>query len=201
MPLNRLRHMDLTDPFVAARVRQGASVEGGASGVARWVTISRVCGDLSVSRSLGDADFKGSARMAAAEGPRMWQRPHGAPVAPFTADLVLSTPDVRTVDLRGPVLHVVGSGAGIAPDALLILACDGLWDVMTPAEVALLARRYVLDVESGGEGRSPRDAARGLVDMALKLGSGDNVTVVVVVLPTAPQRFRSNTAHSDPAVA
>ncbi len=34
----------------------------------QWVTIHRVCGELSVSRSIGDPDFKGFTAAAAAAG-------------------------------------------------------------------------------------------------------------------------------------
>ncbi|CAL8348188.1 unnamed protein product [Lota lota] len=62
----------------------------------------------------------------------------------------------------------------------LLLACDGFFDTVTPAEVPQL----VLDVLGGGEG----DAATGegvaqkLVAHAREAGSSDNITVMVVFL-------------------
>ncbi len=67
-------------------------------------------------------------------------------------------------------------------DCCLIVATDGLWDVMDPRE----AVNRVMDVVS--EGRSAREAARELVEHAVALAEGspeadaDNTTVLVAVL-------------------
>lgn len=45
----RLRQMDLDDPVIRQSAEQ----------VVRWVTIYRVNGELAVSRSIGDPDYKG----------------------------------------------------------------------------------------------------------------------------------------------
>jgi serine/threonine protein phosphatase PrpC len=62
---------------------------------------------------------------------------------------------------------------GPARDAALILASDGLWDVVPDAEAAALVRDTVKD---------PALAAKRLVHEALGRGSGDNVTCVVAFL-------------------
>ena len=46
----RLRQMDLNDPVIRQSAEQ----------VVRWITIFRVNGELAVSRSIGDPDYKGS---------------------------------------------------------------------------------------------------------------------------------------------
>lgn len=46
--MGQLHHMDLEDPEMVSQ----------AEDVVQWQTISRVCGDLGVSRALGDPDFK-----------------------------------------------------------------------------------------------------------------------------------------------
>jgi len=47
--MGQLHRMDLDDP----------EIESQAESVVKWTSISRVCGELAVSRSLGDPDFKG----------------------------------------------------------------------------------------------------------------------------------------------
>lgn len=60
---------------------------------------------------------------------------------------------------------------------MLILACDGVWDVLTDQETTdLLMKRYV---EKGGP---DEDAAKFIVKTAIKKGSADNITAVVVYL-------------------
>lgn len=60
---------------------------------------------------------------------------------------------------------------------ILILACDGVWDVMSDQETAdLLMKRYK---EKGGP---DEDAAKYIVRTAIKRGSADNITAVIVYL-------------------
>ena len=60
---------------------------------------------------------------------------------------------------------------------MLILACDGVWDVMTDQETAdLLINRYK---EKGGP---DEDVAKYIVKTAIKKGSADNITAIVVYL-------------------
>ncbi|KAA6392966.1 MAG: hypothetical protein EZS28_011506 [Streblomastix strix] len=61
----------------------------------------------------------------------------------------------------------------IVKDTFLILACDGLWDVMTDDEVA----EFVSHIKGDAQ-----QIARILVQEALKRGTTDNVTVLVVKL-------------------
>lgn len=56
----------------------------------------------------------------------------------------------------------------------LVLACDGLWDVMRNGDACRMVRRWLAD------GRGAAAAARALCETALKLGSGDNITAVVL---------------------
>ncbi len=53
-----------------------------------------------------------------------------------------------------------------------VLACDGVWDVLSPDEVVKAAR--------GTE--DPRMAADAILRMAVNAGSGDNITVIVLDL-------------------
>jgi len=45
--MGRLHRMDLSDPLVRDKAQK-----------VTWVTVHRVCGELSVSRAFGDRDFK-----------------------------------------------------------------------------------------------------------------------------------------------
>jgi protein phosphatase PTC2/3 len=65
-----------------------------------------------------------------------------------------------------------------AGDELLVLACDGLWDVLTNDMVLDRAR----EAYSYGE-KSALRVAEELLDYAFEEGSGDNVSVIVAKLP------------------
>ncbi|KAL5572426.1 hypothetical protein UlMin_022023 [Ulmus minor] len=88
-------------------------------------------------------------------------------------------------------------------DECLILASDGLWDVMTNEEACEIARKRILlwhkkngDTLSGarGEGVDPaaQAAAEYLSRLAIQKGSKDNITVVVVDLK-ATRKFKKKT--------
>ena len=72
-------------------------------------------------------------------------------------------------------------------DEFLILASDGLWDVMSN-EFACKVARYCLSGRAAAKcpatvgGSSASDAAALLVEMAAARGSVDNISVVVVEL-------------------
>ena len=88
-------------------------------------------------------------------------------------------------------------------DDCLILASDGLWDVMTNEEICDLARRRILlwHKKNGdtlplerGEGIDPaaQAAAEYLSNRALQKGSKDNITVIVVDLKSQ-RKFKTKT--------
>ena len=60
-------------------------------------------------------------------------------------------------------------------EVALVLACDGVWDVLDAAGAA--------DVVVGAR---PDDAAERLARAAFEKGSTDNITAVVVELPSTP---------------
>ncbi|KAF9612579.1 hypothetical protein IFM89_002175 [Coptis chinensis] len=91
----------------------------------------------------------------------------------------------------------------VKEDECLILASDGLWDVMTNEEVCDVARRRILlwhkkngtsALAERGEGVDPaaQAAAECLSKLALQKGSKDNITVIVVDLK-AHRKFKSKT--------
>ncbi|XP_074349413.1 protein phosphatase 2C 50-like isoform X2 [Apium graveolens] len=87
-------------------------------------------------------------------------------------------------------------------DECLILATDGLWDVVTNEEACDLARKRILlwhkrngsMLTSSGEGTDPaaQDAASYLSTLALHRGSKDNISVIVVDLK-AQRKFKKKT--------
>ena len=58
-------------------------------------------------------------------------------------------------------------------DEFVVLACDGIWDVMTNERAVAIASKAIKNKE---------DAARAVVRQAYALGSTDNMTAVVVHL-------------------
>jgi serine/threonine protein phosphatase PrpC len=66
----------------------------------------------------------------------------------------------------------------------LIIACDGVWDVLEDQEAVDMIREHL---GSGAGATSPphskaKTAAQVLVDASLAKGSSDNITVLVVFL-------------------
>ncbi len=166
MSLGQLKQMDLDDDFVRSRAKAEVS----------WHRISRVNSELGVSRALGDFNYKGRRKHFAA--PRRFVG--SASSARLVADLVLPTPDVAEVPLE-------------QGDEFMILACDGVWEVMSAGDAV-----YVASSALEKEGGCPLSAARHLTEMALKLGSSDNITALVVMLPTAV-RFKHLIGNSSTA--
>lgn len=77
-----------------------------------------------------------------------------------------------------------------AEDELLVMASDGLWDVMSNQEACTLAKKCLQRARQRGSTRqsAARVAATVLTRAAVDRGSRDNVTVVVVDLsPPGPQ--------------
>jgi serine/threonine protein phosphatase PrpC len=103
--LGRLHQMDLQDPAIRERAQE-----------VTWVTIHRVCGELSVSRSIGDPDYKGFVPGAKADDSFfLWPQGHDQI---FQADLVIPKPEFQSKTLT-------------EDDEFLIIASDGLWYMRT----------------------------------------------------------------------
>ncbi|KAE8789294.1 putative protein phosphatase 2C 53 [Hordeum vulgare] len=98
-------------------------------------------------------------------------------------------------------------------DECLILASDGLWDVLSNEEVCDAARKRILlwhkknaaaaassSSSRGGDGASPDPAAQAAAEylskLALHKGSKDNITVLVVDLK-AHRKLRSKTHNNN----
>lgn len=71
-------------------------------------------------------------------------------------------------------------------DEFLIIACDGVFDVMSCQEAVNVVRRGLREATSAGGGSHvPEACARKLLDAALQGGTTDNVSAIVIVLQTA----------------
>ena len=107
---------------------------------------------LAVSRSFGDFEYKGITELAADE------------------QAVVATPEIR--------VHARDKGL----DMYLVLACDGVWDVMSSQEVAdFVVSRVEAAVGAEEEGILPRVGDE-LLNECLQRGSTDNMTTVIVAL-------------------
>lgn len=146
-------------PNVLAEINRIESVGG-------WVDDGRVCGVLAVSRAFGDMEFKGEEglQMLLAKGLDfgLWDQKF-ADSKRFTGNPVTAQPDVTELALHDG-------------DEFVLVASDGLWDVMDSQEVVKLARRELQ------RGSSPDEVAAKLTALAVKRGSQDNVAVVVIDL-------------------
>ncbi|XP_036437596.1 protein phosphatase, Mg2+/Mn2+ dependent, 1Ab isoform X2 [Colossoma macropomum] len=115
------------------------------------VMIQRVNGSLAVSRALGDFDYK----CVHGKGP--------------TEQLVSPEPEVYEIERAE------------AEDEFVVLACDGIWDVMTNEELCDFVRSR-LEVTEDLE-----RVCNEIVDTCLYKGSRDNMSVVLVCFPGAPK--------------
>uniref|UniRef100_A0A3Q3Q0U5 Protein phosphatase 1B n=1 Tax=Monopterus albus TaxID=43700 RepID=A0A3Q3Q0U5_MONAL len=115
------------------------------------VMIQRVNGSLAVSRALGDYDYK----CVDGKGP--------------TEQLVSPEPEVFEM-VRAP-----------EQDQFVILACDGIWDVMSNEELCEFVKSR-LEVSDDLE-----RVCNEVVDTCLHKGSRDNMSAVLVCLPSAPK--------------
>eukprot|EP01052_Picozoa_sp_SAG31_P009717 SAG31_NODE_517_length_14689_cov_5.110487_8_plen_119_part_00 len=117
---------------------------------------------MAVSRSLGDFGFKGN----------KWLPPEEQKVSPQ------------------PELRIVTRDANV--DELVILACDGVWDVMNN-RMCYDTTRELLDVV-GREDMA--QVSEKLLQHCLERGSTDNLTSIVIVSPAiAPRTIEQS--HSD----
>ena len=132
------------------------------------VTMRRVNGDLAVSRALGDFVYKHT------------------PTLPPESQQVSAEPEIRVVE-RSPGL-----------DQYLLLACDGVWDVMTNEE----AGGWILSQAAGSSHSfTPTDLAAGLIDECLQRGSRDNMSAVVVAFKQGIQAQKTAAPAAPTAAA
>lgn len=154
--LDRVRHMDLDIPFIKEKAKK-----------TQWVTVHRVCGEIAVSRSIGDPDYKGFTPGKVDPYAFCWPVDH---CQSLQADPLIPNPEFLHRDL-------------IKDDEFVVIACDGLWDVVADDEVVAIIRHEL------SKNKDPIIIAKELCALALKLGSEDNVTIVIVVFGYEPTTY------------
>jgi len=120
-----------------------------------FVFRNRVLGVLAVSRSLGDHAFK---------------------------KYVIGTPHI---DESNVSVGKCGKGLINKEDneSFVLLACDGLWDVMDDDECAKFVKKSVYNsMDDSSNEKRKKEVAQLLVNEALKRGSTDNITALVAWL-------------------
>merc|ERR1712241_510555 len=115
------------------------------------VMIQRVNGSLAVSRALGDFEYKN----VEGKGPK--------------EQLVSPEPEFYMKKRESD------------KDEFLVLACDGVWDVMTNEDICsfVAARMRVTD--------NLEQIANEVIDTCLHKGSRDNMSIIIIAFPAAPK--------------
>lgn len=95
---------------------------------------------------------------------------------------------LRPYVIADPEVTVVNRHAS---DELMVMASDGLWDVISNEEACSLAKKCLLRARQKGSSRenAARVAATVLTRAAVDRGSRDNVTVLVIDLMQDPDEF------------
>ena len=130
-----------------------------------WVDDGRVCGILAVSRAFGDAAFKGEGlKKMLKDGVRDgYFTAEFAKGVSFVDDPVISRPNVLETSVT-------------PEDEFVVVATDGLWDVVSSKEGCEFVRKDLR------KGQSPEQAAKRLITIAERRRTQDNVAVVVIDL-------------------
>lgn len=153
-----------------------------------YVSGGRVEGDLAVSRGLGDYRFKDlDAVLSGAEGERT---PHSG-TSILQRTIIASTlkeqgggeeedmPMLRPSEQKvSPVPDIIVQNRDPKEDEFIVIACDGIWDVLTNQECV----RMVADIFGEGEGDLGL-VCEEVLDLCLIKGSKDNMTAAVIKLP------------------
>jgi len=135
-----------------------------------WVDLEeeRVNGDLALSRAIGDLEYKMNPNLGPGE------------------QIISGVPDITSVQRQ-------------ADDEFIVIACDGVWDVMASQSVVDFVRPRLLECQGRGAGVPPRQlssVAEELLDHCVSpaLDSGDNISMILVVLEPCPPPI-ANMAH------
>ncbi|KAL3083026.1 hypothetical protein niasHS_010828 [Heterodera schachtii] len=115
------------------------------------VMIQRVNGSLAVSRALGDFEYK------------------SVPGLCVTEQLVSPEPDIYIVPRDKE------------DDEFLVLACDGIYDVLANEDLCALVRSRLSVTDDH------KMASNQVLDVCLSKGSRDNMTMIVVIFDAAPK--------------
>ncbi|CAF3729160.1 unnamed protein product [Rotaria socialis] len=117
------------------------------------VLIQRVNGSLAVSRALGDFEYKNNSNRR---------------------------PDQQLVSPEPEITFYARQAKQDEQTAFIVLACDGIWDVMTNEELGtyILGRMRVTD--------DLCEIANSILDMCLYKGSKDNMSLIIIAFKNAP---------------
>uniref|UniRef100_K3WBK3 PPM-type phosphatase domain-containing protein n=1 Tax=Globisporangium ultimum (strain ATCC 200006 / CBS 805.95 / DAOM BR144) TaxID=431595 RepID=K3WBK3_GLOUD len=141
------------------------------------VVNNRVNGVMAITRAFGDLEFKGMFSRkaddvnASSTSSMSLHLPSSVQLNPFQKEdekfptLLTSRPDIHILSLD-PAVH-----------EFLLLACDGLWDVMTSDEAVEIFRDRL---HFHG---NLQTAAKELAQEAIRRYSNDNITVIAIHLP------------------
>lgn len=143
----------------------------------------RVNGKLAITRSLGDFDFE----PFVIPNPEIFQIDFKTDWENSLKDLTIKTNNDITTSIIPDLPKPIPSQTPSQLQNLdfLILACDGLWDVVSDSEAAIICEYMIIssNVEA---------AAQRLRDIAYARGSMDNITVMVLILhPRTIKKRRS----------
>ena len=87
----------------------------------------------------------------------------------FQSDLIIPLPEIMNIDIT-------------SKHEFIIIASDGLWDVMNITDAVM----FVKDCFIKNKNKSTSQIAEELCELALRLGSSDNVTVVIIQFIHSP---------------
>jgi len=152
----------------------------GRADVSRVLNIYRVCGDLAVSRSLGDRLFKAAYNIDIEDSNSVDIDSIDASTIEWESPLIFSPDPNHSGKYRGDLVTAIPDISFFqvgqyGNDEFLLLACDGLWDVMDSDEAVRVTRSLLFEQEL-----STKDCAKRLAELAYFLGSSDNITVIVI---------------------
>ncbi|XP_029637683.1 protein phosphatase 1B isoform X3 [Octopus sinensis] len=122
-------------------------------------------------------------RIQNAGGSVMIQRVNGS----LAVSRALGDFEYKNVEGKGPCEQLVSPEPEIftecrnEKDEFLVLACDGIWDVMSNEELCDFVRSRMLITES------LEDICNQVVDTCLYKGSRDNMSIVLIAFPGAPK--------------
>lgn len=122
-------------------------------------------------------------RIQNAGGSVMIQRVNGS----LAVSRALGDFEYKNVEGKGPCEQLVSPEPEIftqernEKDEFLVLACDGIWDVMSNEELCDFVRSRMLITESLEE------ICNQVVDTCLYKGSRDNMSIVLIAFPGAPK--------------
>jgi serine/threonine protein phosphatase PrpC len=182
--------------LVSQNNSNGADVSGCTSVTVMITPTHIVCANAGDSRSVlgvGDgvfamsedhkpSDEKERQRIENAGGHVQWKRVNGdlAVSRAFGDFQYKNSVDLPPQDQKVSCFPDIRIKERLLSDDVLILACDGLWDVMTNEEAIALCR----DIFQSGES-SIELVAEEMIDLALIRGSKDNISAIVVQFPGA----------------